>query len=309
MDKAPRIFETWIIPFWFYLALFIISTGCENRNLPAEVMAIHQPAPGEIIYSGVQYPVQWNLPAWPTVDINLCNQEGDAWPIASEIPNSGSFFWQIPAEIPDASDYSVLISDPSDPDSGIRGGPFEIRSMGEMSSLTDSRDGQTYKTVKIGAQWWMAENFTLDCAGSHYYRNNESNGLVYGRLYTLEAALENCPPGWHLPSDSDWKQLEAYLGIMADEIDNFGERGLYAGTLLGRGGGTGFEALYGGYYNSCVGKDAHRVWESHFWTSSKTPEGKPLIRVITRQNGGVMRMATLCHGGCAVRYIKKAEAD
>ena len=103
---------------------------------------------------------------------------------------------------------------------------------GETGTLTDSRDNKTYNTVKIGDQVWMAENLAYLPAvnpassgsrtGKHYYvsgyngtdvnaANATDNYKTYGVLYNWPAALTACPSGWHLPSDSEWTQLENYL--------------------------------------------------------------------------------------------------
>ena len=68
--------------------------------------------------------------------------------------------------------------------------------------FVDPRDGNAYRTVKIGKQVWMADN--LD------YGASRNNGKI-DVFYTLTAAKSAVPAGWRLPTPDDWKQLEQFL--------------------------------------------------------------------------------------------------
>lgn len=85
----------------------------------------------------------------------------------------------------------------------------------ELGTLTDSRDEQVYKTVKIGGQVWMAENLNYEMKGSSCLIDKSDNCKKYGRHYTWNAAMNGCPNGWHLPKPIEWDSLFAFVGGFA----------------------------------------------------------------------------------------------
>jgi len=174
-----------------------------------------------------------------------------------------------------------------------------------IGTVTDV-DGNVYRTIKIGYQWWMLDNLKTvhyrngdpiyteidggtwcDLTTGAYcdYDNDPANSEIYGRLYNWYAVDDSrniAPEGWHVSTDDDWKQLEIYLGMDPDVVDKRGWLGTDEGGKLKEAGTThwlppnesatnasGFCALPAGARKSCNdGRFLDMTIYASFWTST-----------------------------------------
>ena len=205
--------------------------------------------------------------------------------------------------------------------------------------LTDPRDGQTYNTVQIGDQCWMAENLNIGVMidslenmtdngiiEKYCYRNNIANCDDYGGFYQWNEVMQYmaatglqgiCPVGWRIPSDDIWKILEGTVDSqypVGDPIwNNTGWRGFDAGLNLkstsgwnDNGNGTdlfGFTALPCGY----------RVYDgsfinignyTRFWSSTEHLDIFVRVRHLRYLNHEIYRYNNNKDYGYSVRCLK-----
>ena len=120
---------------------------------------------------------------------------------------------------------------------------------GQGAPLLDARDDQTYSTVIINSQIWMAENLNYVVDGSKCYEDSNSNCAQYGRLYDWETARNACPTGWHLPNEKEWTKLAVATGNGGYEA----AKKLKSTSGWNNSNGTddyGFSALPGGIFGA-----------------------------------------------------------
>jgi len=166
----------------------------------------------------------------------------------------------------------------------------EIMQQIKVYPLCNDIDGNNYKVVKIGSQYWMAENLKV----THYnnggaiphvtdttqwtnitsgaycnYDNNIINVETYGRLYNWYAVDDTrniAPQGWHVPNDIEWHELLNYFGGQSVAGGKMKETGLlhWSPPNTGATNESGFTALPGGgrYNNFFSLKNTAYFWSS-----------------------------------------------
>ena len=169
-----------------------------------------------------------------------------------------------------------------------------------FGSVTDY-DGNTYKTVVIGSQEWMAENLKVThyadgteiplVSGSSAWANLDNtdkaycywNRDTYGALYTYAAATNGdndgasqgvCPTGWHLPNNEEWTELRDYLGglyVAGGKMKEIGTT-YWHSPNIGATNESGFSALPGGYRSPSDGY-FYTIRDSGIWWSSTENTG------------------------------------
>jgi uncharacterized protein (TIGR02145 family) len=204
-------------------------------------------------------------------------------------------------------------------------------SSGYGSNITDV-EGNSYKTVYIGTQQWMAENLKVskysdgttipnitdnrDWASNTtgawaYYNNDVANNAKYGKLYNWLAISQTtngnknvCPTGWRVPSDAEWTVLTNYLGgsNVGGKMKEVGTTNwkssniIYTNTSL-------FTGLPGGTRHD-NGNYANVGYYGKWWSSTELSPGLALYRYLYYGNDDAYRDYSLERSGLSVRCLK-----
>ncbi|WP_414655106.1 fibrobacter succinogenes major paralogous domain-containing protein [Fibrobacter sp. UBA3629] len=161
---------------------------------------------------------EWAVEATANGGLDSIRKNVEAWDLGDTVPAFEKFI-----EAYADGDSVVLIVTPKSSsskngDAGTSAGMTSSSSShdttynAEKNTLTDTRDGQVYRTVTIGDQVWMAENLNFETDSSYCYNDSAEYCAKYGRLYEWSAAMDACPSGWHLPDTAEWRMLLAAVG-------------------------------------------------------------------------------------------------
>lgn len=145
----------------------------------------------------------------------------------------------------------------------------------DLRLFTDVRDGSTYPTVTLGGRIWLARNlaYDLDADGVSWPARPAGGGAAPGRLYSWRGAHVACPPGWHLPTETEWRDLALDAGGYRDMDAGYPREGVSVGKpeqafdALTRGGRSGFDAELAGVRTASGSfEEAGRI--GAYWTGT-----------------------------------------
>jgi len=299
-----------------------ISTGSFNRSLKIIQKDYGTAEIKNIRTSSLSNPESKPLKAVELVP-TLAFSDGDT--IHYTLKNKLNSYIDTTTEIvTSASDPEVLIS-----------GTFEI---------CFDHEGNWYKIVKIGSQIWIADNLRAtkfpngtdiplvtdnkawkslgdnDKDKAYCWYNNDKNYAFaknYGALYTYAAATNGdnsgsnvqgiCPDGWHLPSESEWGVLEAY--VKNDGYDGEEATALKSKTGWNMGNGLdiyGFSALPNGYRKPNEGYFTAAGVHGTMWTSTEVDNSneRAFHKAMDANYKTIFEYGDVKSGGFGVRCVK-----
>jgi len=205
---------------------------------------------------------------------------------------------------------------------------------GDGTGIVRDIEENTYKTIVIGTQIWMAENLrtttfndgspipntteVVDWAGMTtpalcWYGNDEASYKeMYGALYNWYAVNSGklAPSGWHVPTQEERTTLIDYLGGEETAGGKMKETGFlhWDDPNTDATNSSGFTALGGGgRYGFCSG--FHDIMEKGFWwtaTSSDTSD-YAYYHYLDKNSGGIDNTDDILKAnifGFSVRCVK-----
>ncbi|MEE9441436.1 MAG: FISUMP domain-containing protein [candidate division Zixibacteria bacterium] len=180
--------------------------------------------------------------------------------------------------------------------------PSDNNDKNTLGEFVDIRDGQTYGWVKIGDNYWMAENLNYDTSGSWNYNNDTSNGTIYGRLYDWATAVNACPEEWHLPSVDEWTLLVNELG--GSSIAGIALKNTSGWDNNGNGDNSSNLSVLPAGSRHPDGSFVGLGWLTGFWTSTPNSDDHAFLYLVPHDIPGVLLNGDRQTSGKSVRCIR-----
>lgn len=181
-------------------------------------------------------------------------------------------------------------------------------------------DGKLYHSVCIGSQEWLAENLMETRYRDGSLIPYQSDSLTwagistgarcsYNNLQSTAATLKRlAPSGWHLPSDSEWNQLSAFLGgdSMAGAKMKQAEFINWEVPNTGADNNSGFTALGSGQREDITGYGNFTNFNQRALYWSNTPSNFPsyFIRMLQNDSSALTSLEGSPTAGFSVRLVK-----
>jgi uncharacterized protein (TIGR02145 family) len=197
---------------------------------------------------------------------------------------------------------------------------------------TSDAEGNTYRTVIINGQEWMAENLKStafqmakteneeDSENQSFAKDTVFNGSLYGRTYAAFELMQmgRCPSGWEFATEENWQQLEVYLGMTPEDANSMGWRGTTEGGKIkepgfqtwnspntGATNETGLNIKAGGFFDE-FSEFSGEGTTVRFWTSGNDTLEPYFFyaRELSYDHAGINRIVSPPESNYYVRCVK-----
>ncbi len=260
-------------------------------------------------------------------DVN--EREVQAWTGASSIPDlvAGRYSLHVSADGYQAQTVPITIQKDESTQQRVE---LSAGATTETLPIADSKpcigvtdiDGNTYKTVQIGTQCWMAENLKtskywdgspipnvrnnrewrlLTTGAWATYDNSAANNATYGKLYNWYAVADArnvCPTGWHVPSDAEWTVLADLLGTDVGYKMKSTKGWDNNGSIA-----SGFTGLPGGLRNPNLPWNTVHS-SGFFWSSTQNDTDNAWSRLLNFDSRDLKRVNSAKTLGYSVRCLR-----
>ncbi|MHA8055528.1 FISUMP domain-containing protein [Aquirufa nivalisilvae] len=204
-------------------------------------------------------------------------------------------------------------------------------SLNSANSVVKDVENNSYPTVKIGDQIWMAKNLTtskynngtpipnitdqnqwISTKNGAYsdFANNPNNVPNYGHLYNYFSIVDSrgvCPTGFHIPSKSEFETLISYLEGPTKAAQMLKESGTTYWDKPFGNNLSGFSARSGSWRGGDgIFYYAPRIGGAYFWTSTKEDPKYPWVFNINSETSvGITKDAYFeFPAGTSIRCLK-----
>lgn len=206
---------------------------------------------------------------------------------------------------------------------------YSVQNIDKVYQTVTDQEGNIYKTIKIGTQVWMAENLRTTryrdgslipniyddiiwdnmTRGAYcHYENNDSLAAVYGHLYNWYAVTDGrglAPPGWHIPTESEWETMAVFLGGDLIAGSKLKETGSVHWNVPNSGSTnqSGFNALPCGARGE-VGQYCYLGTMGYWWSSDITSNSTAYLRGVTNNSSQFLKYTYNKEYGFTLRCVK-----
>jgi len=180
---------------------------------------------------------------------------------------------------------NFVVVDPTLGTGSVKGYDF----LSELSTFTDSRDGQTYYYNTVGGLDWMIQNLSWTGAGVSY-AESDVMAPIFGQFYNWTEAATACPSGWRLPTNAEYKALAEAGGSKEDKAaGSMMEDATFNGDTMWEfwpdvkiTNTSRFSALPVGYVMNDNGAYAFKGYTTYamFWTADQSASSMGIARYI-----------------------------